>query len=336
MRDPFDDLTERGRVLARSGAWTEVVSLLEPALAMLVRSGELCLLYAEALLRVGRERQACEWLRGAIPILVDAGDRVNHPRALNLLGAAAFALGELTEASEAFTTALEMASQQEDFLLLARATNNLGMIANLRGEHDTALGHYRLAIPTYQRLGQRRGLAESFHNIAITCRDMGALEEADEYECRAIEYSAQGVAPRVAAMGLIGRAEIALRRGDPQFARGTAERAASELQRLHDPLNEADAHRLSGTAANALARFDEAEAAFDRALSIARARGHVLVEAETLRDRAMSLLGQGLHHRAHRDATAAMEVYSRLGASAEVVALQRLFPPTTETHLSSP
>lgn len=322
--DAPDDRTRRARELAAAGAWTEVVGLLGDVTPSGPGPSELPLLRAEALTRVGNARAARDWLRELIPVLTARGDRASHRRAVNLLGAASFFLGELEEASDAFTAALEMASEEDDLLTLARATNNLGMIANLRGQHDAALGHYRLAVPTYQRLGQRRGLAESYHNIAITYRDIGALDEADEYERRAIDYAAAGVAPRVAAMGLIGRAEIALRRGDPQFAKGTSERAAIELERLHDPVNEADAHRLAGAAAATMGRFAEADAAFARALSIARAGGHALVEAETLRDRAGAKLAQMRRAEARQDAEAAIAVFERLGATSEIDALRLL------------
>jgi tetratricopeptide (TPR) repeat protein len=329
--DFLDDLTSIAREFARDGAWAEVVRVLAPEVTKSDELGELALLYAEALTRVGEAREASDWLRRIIPSVVAHGDRVGHRRALNLLGVASFFLGELEEASHALTSALELASQDDDLLILARATNNLGMIANLRGQHETALGHYRLAVPTYQRLGQRRGLAESYHNIAITYRDIGSLDEADEYERRAIDYAAEGIAPRVAAMGMIGRAEIALRRGDPQFAKGTSERAALELERLHDPMNEADAHRLAGTAATAMGQVAEATAAFGRALSIARARGHALIEAETLRDRAIALLAQDARVAAQQDADAAVEIFARLGATSEIEALRSLLPREDES-----
>jgi tetratricopeptide (TPR) repeat protein len=323
LADAPDDLTSRARELVVAGAWPDVVRLLHD-LSSREAASELLLLRAEALTRIGDARAARAWSYEIIPTLIARGDRASHRRALNLLGASCFYLGELAEASDAFAAALEMASEEDDLLIFARATNNLGMIENLRGHHESALGHYRLAVPTYQRLGQRRGLAESYHNIAITYRDLGELSEADEFERRAMDYAGDGVAPRVAAMGMIGRAEIALRRGDPQLARGTSERAAAELERLHDPVNEADARRLVATAAAALGRFDEAEGEFERALSIARSGGHALIEAETLRDRARARTTRGERAGARRDAEAAVALFERLGAGAEVDALRAL------------
>lgn len=318
----LDEVLDRARALVRAGAWSDVVGMLEPLAPFAAGLGDIRVLYAEALMRVGRERAACEWLRQIMPWLLAHGDRTNHRRALNLLGVGTFFLGDLEEASAAWNATLEHASEEDDLLLFARATNNLGMIANLRGAHESALGHYRLAVPAYQRLGQRRGLAESYHNIAITYRDIGELEQSDEYERRAMDYAAHGVAPRVLAMGLIGRAEVALRRGDPQFARGTAHRAALDLQQLEDPMNEADAYRLVGTAANALGRFADATIAFERALSIARERGHALIEAETLRDRAIGLWKQGARAEALADAEVAITIFERLGATSEIEGLK--------------
>jgi tetratricopeptide (TPR) repeat protein len=206
---------------------------------------------------------------------------------------------------------------------LARATNNLGALANVRGEPEEALAHYRLALPAYQRVGQHRGIAEGYHNLAITLRDLGELEQADENELHTIEYATDGAVPRLAAMGRIGRAEIALRRGDAPLAEMTARLAAQELMRLGDPQNEADARRLIGAACAAQHKYFDALEAFDRALDIARARGHALNEAETLRDRVQVRVSLGEKGLAIADAAAAITIFTRLGASAEREALER-------------
>jgi tetratricopeptide (TPR) repeat protein len=316
---------ERARDLADAGAWAELVELLQAEPHTLTGDAELRVLLGESLVRTGQERKARDWLDGILPALVDRREDALHRRALNLLGVAAFALGDLDAAHAAFTAALERASQADDVLLLARASNNLGAIANLQARHESALLHYRIALPAYQRLGQRRGLAETYHNLAITYRDLGALGEADESERRAIDYAAGDVAPRVAAMGRIGRAEVALRRGDPELAEETARRAAEKLEDLNDPLNEADAYRLVGTACTAMERFADAHASFERALSIAASRGHAIVEAETRRDRADAFARMHDDERARGDASAAIAIFRRLGAVREVEALERRF-----------
>lgn len=317
-----DPLLTKARALADAGAWVDVLELLHPAASDTPDASEVAVLYGEALTRTGREREACDLLRRVEPALASDSDRGRHRRAVNLLGVASFAIGALDEASRAFSQVLDLANQADDVLLLARASNNLGTVANLQGLHVSALSHYRLALPSYQRLGQHRGLAETYHNMAITFRDLGELEEADEHEVRAIEYASGAQAPRVAAMGRIGRAEIALRRGDAALAETTARLAAEELERLRDPFNEADALRLVGCACAAQQRYFDALEAYDRALAIARERGHALVEAETLRDRSRTREQLGHRSIAVNDAQAAITIFAKLGAVAECDALR--------------
>lgn len=317
-------LPERARALADSGAWADLVLLLRATVRADEGDAELGVLFGEALVRTGDERAARDWLDAMLTGGVRR-ERALHRRALNLLGVATFTLGDLEASHRAFTTALELATESDDVLLLARASNNLGAIANLQARHESALLHYRVALPAYQRLGQRRGLAETYHNLAITYRDLGSLGEADEHERRAIDHAAGHVAPRVVAMGRIGRAEIALLRGDPKLAEETARRVAVQLERLNDPLNEADAYRLVGAACTVMARFGDALASFARALKIATVRGHALVEAETRRDRADAYVRMNDPGHARSDAAAAIAIFRRLGAVKEVEALERRF-----------
>jgi tetratricopeptide (TPR) repeat protein len=315
------DLTEV-RALANRGDWEGALAILETLVTTARVTGELALLYGEALMRTSRERLALQWLLEVDGELASS-DRSAHRGVLNLLGAAYFALGELDEATARFSEALELASQSDDLLLLARATNNLGALANLRGEPEEALAHYRLALPAYQRVGQHRGIAEGYHNLAITLRDLGELAQADENELHTIEYATEGAVPRLACMGRVGRAEIAMRRGDAQLAEITARLAAEELMRLGDPQNEADALRLVGAACAAQQKYFDALEAFDRALAIARERGHALNEAETLRDRVQVRVSLGDKTLAIADAKAAMAIFYKLGAVAECEALER-------------
>lgn len=318
---PPDRDVARFRALAAAGAWQDALEVLGDIAPDALPDPELTLRYGEALLRTGRERQALEWLRAVEGALALSGHAA-HRQVFNLIGAACFALGRLDEAATAWSAALDLASQHDDLLLLARASNNLGAIANLQGRREAALGHYRLALPAYQRVGQARGIAEGYHNLAITYRELGQLEEADEHECRAIRYATDGGAPRIASMGRIGRAEVALRRGDARLAETTARLAAQEMARLGDPWHEADAHRVAGVAAGMQRRVEDALAAFETALRIARERGHSLNEADTLRDRALLRLRAGDRAAAETDANAAIAIFRSLGALEEMRVLE--------------
>jgi tetratricopeptide (TPR) repeat protein len=320
---PSDSVRSDARALAASGSWRALAALLAPQVDADNRDGELALLYGEARMRCGEEREALTWLHVAEQALREDGNRTAHRRAVNMIGAATLAIGELDAAAAAFGEALELATQHDDFIVMGHASNNLGAIANLQGNRELALSHYRLALPTFQRLGKRLELAACYHNLAITFRDLAELEEADEHERHAIEYASEGAVPQLACMGRIGRAEIALRRGDAPLAEMTARLAAQELMRLGDPQNEADARRLVGAACTAQQKYYDALESLDHALAIARTRGHALNEAETLRDRVQVRMSQGEQGLAIADAKAAIAIFTKLGAVTEREALER-------------
>jgi tetratricopeptide (TPR) repeat protein len=312
----ISDLTATARRLATAGDWGELRRLLTEHEEDARVQPELATLRAESELRTGRAREAHRWLTEVLAALGKSGDRAALRKATNQLGVADVELGALDDAERTFGRALELARADGDDLLVARATNNMGAIANIRGQRDEALLLYQLAIPAYQRLGHVAGLAESFHNMAISYRHLGQLDRSDEYEQRAIGYASECANASLLALARLGRAEVSLQAGDARLAEVGAQLAASEFSGIPDPIREADAQRLLGAARLALRKYNEANAALARALELARAHGSALVEAEALRTNAELLAATGDRVRAREDAQLAAETFTRLGALA--------------------
>ncbi len=309
-----DPVLQQARARAGAGAWPEVAAMLQDQLAPMTERPERVTLYAEALMRCGAPQRACECLHEAVPVLAHSAYRSAHRTALNLLGAANFAVGALEEAQAAWDRALELAQQSKDTLLVARATNNLGAIASLRGAGRHALSLYQLAVPVYQRLGDMRGLAETFHNLAIVYRDLGDLASADEHEMRAIQFAQQAGAERLVAMARVGRAELALRRADYALAAVSALAAGRTSAASGDRETQADAWRCAGEAYTALGRHDEARQLLEEAITLAEGAGQALMQAETLLASARLSQLVGELARARAEAERAAESFRRLGA----------------------
>jgi ATP/maltotriose-dependent transcriptional regulator MalT len=159
-------------------------------------------------------------------------------------------------------------------------------------------------------------LAESHHNMAISFRDLGQFDAADECERRAIDYAREAGGGPLLALAHLGRAELALRTGDARLGEAAARRAADHFASLPDQIREADALRVVGAAAVAQGKIDAATEALERSLGLARAFGSSLTEAEALHVRATLKRGIGDEVGARDDAQAAAAVYDRLGATA--------------------
>ena len=304
--------------LRAARAWGELRALLEREAGEDVMLG---LVLAEAELRTGALAAARDRLGALVPALA-FGDGATYRRSVNMLGAAHFELGQLAEAEAVFGEALALANGAGDALTLARATNNLGMIANVRGQRTEALTRYRLAIPAYQRVGNPRGLAETNHNLAITFRDLGDLDTADRHERRAIEYAREAGDERLLAMCQVGRADLALRRGEARVAAAGAQVGAASYARLPDRLGEADALRLVGVARAALGEHALARQALDRAVELAEAGESLLIVAEAYEARARLAVDLGDLATARREAALALARLRELGATDDVVRME--------------
>jgi tetratricopeptide (TPR) repeat protein len=313
VRREADELAT-ARAHAARGEWEELHSLLDPRTLEVERRPELATIVAEAQLRTGRLTTALALLQSAVPALERSGNAPELRRAVNMLGAAHFELGQIPEAEEVFARALELATAAGADLIVGRATNNLGLLANIRGNPGEALTLYRLAIPAYQRAGHTRGLAETFHNMAVSFRDLRQLEEADRHERRTTEFAREAGSEQLLAMAAAGRAELSLLRGDARVAEVGALAAADRYAAIPDPIGEADALRLAGKARWALGARSGARALLDRAVTLARQHGSALVEAESLRVRAelLSELGEG--SAAEIDVARALALFEDIGA----------------------
>jgi tetratricopeptide (TPR) repeat protein len=327
-----DGLLTTARAHAATGEWDVVRRLLRTDWAAAREHPELVTLRGESELRTGHPREARAWLAETLPLVERSGDRAALRRAVNQFGAAELELGALDGAERAFGRALELGRLDGDDLVVARATNNLGLIANIRGQRGEALSLYQLAVPAYQRLGHLVGLAESHHNMAISYRDLGQLQSADDYERRAIDYAREAGGGPVLALAHLGRAELALLAGDAGLAEVAARRMADHFAAVPDQIREAEALRVVGAAAVAQEKIDIAADAVDRGLALARSYGSALLEAELLYVRAALGRSIGDDDRAETDTTAAAAIYERLGATASPDAITAWVKGSAESN----
>ncbi len=93
----------------------------------------------------------------------------------------------------------------------ARCLNNLGVIASLRGDPQTALANYHLALAAYQQAGLVRGIAETHHNIAISWRERGDYARALVAAEQAVRVAMQVNDDSLLGLALTGRARARAR-----------------------------------------------------------------------------------------------------------------------------
>jgi tetratricopeptide (TPR) repeat protein len=214
------------------------------------RRPDVQLLAATAATRMGELDLGTNLGAEALGQFSSRGDRDGRMRALNLLGAIHWERGHIAEAEWCFAEALRLARQLDDSLMLARACNNLASVAHLQGRSDEAAALYRGALLAYQRLGDRRGTAETYHNLGFAYRQAGEWREAESAAVNAVRHAEVVGEPGLLALVLGAKAELSIERGDTALAERELERAAGYAEQSADEIGRAEVHRVQ--ALNAL------------------------------------------------------------------------------------
>ena len=313
------------QALADAGDYAELVTYLgartqdeleqSPMLAMLCGIGHS---------RLGRLDVGQQWAMVALSRARVLGDRTLEVRGLNVCGAIALERGGITEATSFFTRAQEEAMQDNDMATLGRCANNLGIIANMQGDYGRAVGAYTRAIAAYQKARNDRGIAESQHNLAITYREQGRLDDAVRAADTAMREAERLGDRRLKAQALAGRAEIQVARGEPELAIREAQRAVVIHRDLKDAVRETEDLRILAVALGAARRKQEAEAMLREVIARAAKHERPLLVAMAQRDLAYLLAREGNVVAAREAAQTARATLDRLGAKAEAEKLDAL------------
>ena len=311
------------RALLGAGRYRDAVASWLDAPAAEARRSEALLLAATASLRLGEVARAGELAAEAAEGFRQRADQDGRLRALNLLGAVAFEQGALDDAVSRFEMARGLARQLQDTLFEAHAANNLASVAHLRGDAVSALSLYRVALLAYQRLGDRRGTTQTYHNLGLAFRDLGAWADADEATVQALRHARMVEDEALAAIAVTGRAELDLARGALDVAVRELDRANELAVEAGDAIGIAEIGRVRALVA---LRRNEPQLALEEARkagSMANEHGSALLAAECAAAEALALLRLERTDEATQRREQAAQGFARLGAVSHAERLSR-------------
>jgi putative nucleotidyltransferase with HDIG domain len=316
------DLLHEARTFERSGCVTEAMQGYIAAVDAAQRNGEWAL-QAEALRRVAvlhHHRNEPEAARAAVQRSFDvatrAADDVLAAEALNVLGGFALEGDDLTGARETFLRALTLGGRSHE--LQARLEQNLGIVANVQGDLDGALEHYRRSLAAYRASGNEAGCALAFHNLGMISADRRQWDEADDYFQQSLTIARAIGDIRLQGLCQLNHAEVHLARQRFEQAMSGAESALAVFDQLGALLDKADAYRVIGTVYRETGRPALADARLRAAIELAGRTGSVLSEAEASRELALLYQTMGRNQEALQLLNTAHSLFGRLDARVEL------------------
>lgn len=247
------------------------------------------------------------------------GDRRLTAETLNTLAGLELETRNLAAAEAALLEAEALAGGEP--VVLARVEQNLGIVANIRGQHELAEEHYRKSLAAYETLADQHGSAIAHHNLGMLAADRGDPEQAvAQYDAceRLAESSGDG---HLVALCLLNRAEVLIALGRSDEARRDAASAERSFVSLGAHFDAADVHRVLALCDRADGLLGQAEVRLKQARELARITGALLTEAEAARDLGRLYAETGRMKEACTVLREAAQAFEGLGASADAEAL---------------
>jgi putative nucleotidyltransferase with HDIG domain len=247
----------------------------------------------------------------------EIGDRVLAGEALNVLAGFAFESGAMEEARSRYQDALELGGADPG--LRGRIEQNLGILANIQGDHPEATAHYQRSLEGFEASRDQKGRAIAHHNLGMVSADRQQWEEADQHFRESLKITREVGDVHLEGLCLLNHSEVHLALERYDDARTNAEQALAIFDRLGARLDKADAYKVLGVVFRETRRFTLAESRLQSAIEQAVSTGSVLSEAEASRELARLYQITGRNQEALQLLNAAHRLFSRLDARVDLV-----------------
>ena len=322
----------------RSGCVAEAMEYYTAAIAEAERHSEWAV-QAEALRRVAvlhhhrsEPEAARDTARRSFDVASRAGDDVLAGEALNVLGGFDLEGGDLQAAAMTFQRALALGGRSAE--LSARLEQNLGIVANVRGDLEAALVHYQRSLHAYQASGNEPGCAIAFHNLGMISADRGRWDDADRCFEQSLAIARATGDLRLQGLCLLNHAEVHVARQRFEQAMSGAESALAMFDQLGTLLDKADAYRVIGTVYRETGRSALAEARLKASIDLATRTSSVLSEAEASRELALLYQVMGRNQEALVLLNTAHGLFRRIDARVELGDVSGRRARLEETYLA--
>jgi diguanylate cyclase (GGDEF)-like protein/putative nucleotidyltransferase with HDIG domain len=261
---------------------------------------------------------AMDCVMAALAVAQASEDKAAEGHAINVQGGIYWAHGDLDTAEAMFLNARVCALSANERALVAMTSQNLGIIANIRGELPEALHHYDVALENYRTLNRQSEVCTALNNMGRLYTDLKRWTEAERAYAEAIDIS-NTLGDSSARIGLeVNVAEMWLTRGAANRAAEALDDAARLTRDTGETAWTAHIAKLRGVMYRYTGALQEAERYLTEAANLAESRQDLLLLAETLRERAELYRGQGRNREALQNLNRSHRLFTQLRAKREL------------------
>jgi len=265
---------------------------------------------ARVLHRRGSYEHAFEMAQLSREIALRGGLLRAAARAHNVMAVIRHSQDEWVAAEALYEEAMESALDVGDDELIGLICQNLGVLANIRGDLREARIRYLESIASFVRSGSERNAAITYNNLGMVCADLTEWFEAEIYFDRGIEIAERlgGFAHHLASL-YTNRTETLLRRGELEKAAEMLDRAEEIATRIAAHTTLVDIARFRAMLARLEGDPEGAERHLADALRLADDARILIGRGEVVEEMAVLRRQQGRHREARELLSIALDTF---------------------------
>ena len=253
-------------------------------------------------------------LHASLAIATTCGDLSGVAHATNLQGIASYQRGQLDDAVRIYKQAQALASRAHDAQLVAMIDQNLGVVANIQGDLQMALKHYRASLAGFRSLRMEEDAVGALNNLGMIYTDLQCWQEAEQALDEAVATCKRIGKMNVGIMAMVNQVELWIAQSMYDQARSACDAAFELASELGDLRALGELHKHYGVMFRETEHFHLAETHLERAAAIAHEREDLLLAAETAREQAELFWRQQRNQQTLQSLNSAHRWFSQLRA----------------------
>ncbi|MBW3630618.1 MAG: tetratricopeptide repeat protein, partial [Gemmatimonadetes bacterium] len=332
-------LMESGRQAHRTGAWDDALAHYETALTLASEHDEarheadlhkwMGMVHAER----GTLGEAARCFDLSRNRAESAGFREQVGSALICHANLEMVRGDLDSAADLYLQAREIALERDQERSVAIIDQNLGIIANIRGNVALALLSYRSASERFKRLEDDTNAARALMSMGMAHVDLSEWDAADSCFTESAASAERSGDALMSGNVELNRAELHLKRRRWDAARESVDQSLSVFNRLRTKPNIAEAYKFYGVLFRETGKPEQSDTHFALSLGMAESCENRLLQAETQLEWAILHLEEQRKQEGVLYLNRALGLFREMKANREVVDIQRRLDRLTEMYL---
>lgn len=231
--------------------------------------------------------------------------------------------GRLDAAEALYDHSRSIAADAGSERVVALVEQNLGIVANIRGDADLSLRRYSSALDGFRAAKDEVSALRTLNNLGMLHKDRCAWSEAERCYDEAMEAAVRLQDEVMVGTVELNRAALYLKRQWFEQARDACERALVIFTRSKARSRLGEAYKQYGVLYRETGRLDLAEVHFSLAFGLAGSTQHRLLEAELHSEWAVALLEAERYSEAVKRLNQAHEIYADMRARRELIDVER-------------